>query len=1074
MPDPSPASSFFAFRTPTLPFDVLTRWSENLRSPGAVGAELDGAMEADRANLRAKLAEAIHVPAIRDALFLASPDLDETLDLWLRNELSPERQDRVDRSLVRYLARMASRPTPFGLFAACALGTWGEGTRLPVEVLASAGRHTRLDMDYLCALVEALEKDPAVRETLLYRPNNSLYEVAGRLRYAEARLGAEKGRNYHLVALEGSDYLRSTLERAANGALIETLASALVDEPISMEDAVAFIHELIDNQVLVSDLYPAVTGAEPIHGVVERLRSHPATSDLARQLDGIHQSLQAMDAGGAGCAPTVYRDLAKGLEALPAGIKLKHLFQVDLNKPAPGARLGTQVLRALEDGIDLLRRLTPARASDGMQGFKDAFQKRYESRWVPLLEALDDEIGIGFETPDTPGAEASPLLEGLAFPGRGRSSGAPFTGRDAFLLKHILTHQGDPEWELTGDDLKALENPEPPPLPDAFAVMATLAASSPEAMDRHEFRFVLEQFGGPSGARLLGRFCHGDACLEAHVRAHLAAEASLRPEALFAEVVHLPEGRMGNILCRPVLRDYEIPFLGVSGAPAERQIALQDLLVSVEDDRVKLRSKQLDREVVPRLTSAHNYSRGLSVYRFLCQMQDQGAVSGGWSWGSLEALPFLPRVRFGRQILAKARWQFEAKDLKPVLEAEGAEAYRRFHAFRATYRLPRFVVLADGDNELLVDTDHPVWLETFLQLVAKRPVFRLLECYPGPDELLAEGPEGRFTHEIAIPFVRAPQPAREAAEPPARRTSTGAPPVLRSFPPGSEWLYLKLYTGTSTADQLLVQVLDPLLEETRGLWDRWFFIRYGDPDHHLRVRFHGDPRRLMGELLPALHRAFEPGMRDGWCWKVQLDTYDPELERYGGPAGIQTAESLFWHDSAAVLELIKAYQGDSGADLRWRMGLLAVDGLLTDMGFNLEAKRGIIQAARQGFAREFNAKQGLDVQLGRKFRTLRKELDPCLFNREEPADDLRPGLEILARRSQALANCLEALRGAESAGQLSIPRAGLAPSYTHMHLNRLLRSSQRAQEFVIYDFLDRLYDSRLARSRGASAAPLPA
>ena len=37
-----------------------------------------------------------------------------------------------------------------------------------------------------------------------------------------------------------------------------------------------------------------------------------------------------------------------------------------------------------------------------------------------------------------------------------------------------------------------------------------------------------------------------------------------------------------------------------------------------------------------------------------------------------------------------------------------------------------------------------------------------------------------------------------------------------------------------------------------------------------------------------------------------------------------------------------------------------------------------------------------------------------------------------------------------------------------MHANRLLRSEQRAQELVLYDFLARLYDSEVARARGAS------
>ncbi len=40
---------------------------------------------------------------------------------------------------------------------------------------------------------------------------------------------------------------------------------------------------------------------------------------------------------------------------------------------------------------------------------------------------------------------------------------------------------------------------------------------------------------------------------------------------------------------RPVLRAHEIVFLGVSGAPADHQLTLDDLLVSVRGDRIVLR-----------------------------------------------------------------------------------------------------------------------------------------------------------------------------------------------------------------------------------------------------------------------------------------------------------------------------------------------------------------------------------------------------------------------------------------------------------------------------------------------------
>jgi hypothetical protein len=79
------------------------------------------------------------------------------------------------------------------------------------------------------------------------------------------------------------------------------------------------------------------------------------------------------------------------------------------------------------------------------------------------------------------------------------------------------------------------------------------------------------------------------------------------------------------VIARPVLRRHELAYLGRSGAPRDRQLSLSDLLVSVQGERIVLRSKSLGREVVPRLTTAHNTEmRTVGAYRFLAALQVQG------------------------------------------------------------------------------------------------------------------------------------------------------------------------------------------------------------------------------------------------------------------------------------------------------------------------------------------------------------------------------------------------------------------------------------------------------------------
>ena len=197
-------SGFFVLRTPLLPFEELVAWSEGLEAVGSLSDPqgLEEAFARDRARLRERLLAVVSRRELRDAIFVASPSLDETFEVW-QKEPDSQRGRKLEPAVVSYFSRAAARATPFGLFAGCTTGTIDAQTRLHLPAWERYQRHSRLDMDYLWALAEAVERDPQLRKALSYEPNSSLYEVAGRLRLAEARLTAS-GRSYQLVAVDKS------------------------------------------------------------------------------------------------------------------------------------------------------------------------------------------------------------------------------------------------------------------------------------------------------------------------------------------------------------------------------------------------------------------------------------------------------------------------------------------------------------------------------------------------------------------------------------------------------------------------------------------------------------------------------------------------------------------------------------------------------------------------------------------------------------------------------------------------------------------------------------------------------
>jgi len=290
--------------------------------------------------------------------------------------------------------------------------------------------------------------------------------------------------------------------------------------------------------------------------------------------------------------------------------------------------------------------------------------------------------------------------------------------------------------------------------------------------------------------------------------------------------------------------------------------------------------------------------------------------------------------------------------------------------------------------------------------------------------------------------------------------------MVRTFPPGSDWLYARLYTGLATADRVLTGVVAPLVDELLGCGavDKWFFLRHADPDPHLRLRFHGHPNRLHADALPALQAAVAPLLQDGQVRRLQLDTYEREIERYGGAEGMAFAERVFQFDSEAALEILDQLEpGDTGLDERWRLTLCSMHDFITDFGFDLATKASLMNKLRDAYEAEFGVKTYFRIQLGDRFRKEKRDLGALLDPAQRKAHPLAPGFAIFEHRSARLKPVIAGLRACEQAGRLTEPLSDLVASFLHMTANRLLRSAPRSHELVLYDFLARLYESQSKR-----------
>lgn len=193
--------------------------------------------------------------------------------------------------------------------------------------------------------------------------------------------------------------------------------------------------------------------------------------------------------------------------------------------------------------------------------------------------------------------------------------------------------------------------------------------------------------------------------------------------------------------------------------------------------------------------------------------------------------------------------------------------------------------------------------------------------------------------------------------------SSNFPEPQRTFVIGDEWLYYKFYTGPKTADIILTQMIKPLTEMflAENIIDKWFFIRYSDPKLHFRVRFHVKDTRALLPVILQLNAAAKPYIDQHLIWKIQVDSYQREIERYGSRS-MEMGETWFFHDSKMIVDMLDMIEGDEGERIRWLFALRAVDAMLNDFQFSMDEKYDLVTMLRESYGREHGMNRSVKDQ----------------------------------------------------------------------------------------------------------------
>lgn len=1000
-----------------------------------------------------------------EAIYLTSPSLRKEYEKYVSGQIKNEKEiKKLKIAYYKYQSRSSFRCTPFGLFAGLGTGNYDDQNNVILDTnpLDCLQRRTRLDMNIICNLAKELAKKDFIKPYLNFFPNSSLYQMDSFYRYVEYYYSANR-RIHKISKVDFSEYLEAILDACENGKKENELIQLLLDLDIDYEDAVDFISQLISFQLLVSELEPTVTGQEffdVMLRLIQKIQNENPSNELQTIIDELIQinSLLEIIDNSIIANENHYEEIYKLVKKNIGEVSETNLFQTDTYFVDKQATLDKSIQNSILDTIAFLNKITPSNPNSNLEKFRKNFYDRYEDQELPLLQVLDVENGIGYTGKNTSGANE--LIDDLVFPVSYADFEMKWTNYQAKIFNILLKAYKDEATVVTLNE-KDFEDIDftDANLPHTMAVKFDM-------LDAQTGKIHIDAIGGASAASLLGRFGHGSKELYEIMRQVTEHELELAQDNILAEIVHLPENRIGNILSRPAIREYEIPYLAKSSCEQEKQIAISDLYVSVQNGNIILRSKKLNKQIIPRLSNAHNFSHNaLPVYQFLCDLQTQYFSKSAlyFSWGTLASqFDFLPRVEYKNVVLHAATWQLNKKDFETLInEKDDSKLENLFIDFKNKNKLPDYFVVAEGDNELMIDTNNQIAILAFVDTIKKKSSIQIKEILYNFKEPLVKDELGNpFTNECITIVLN---DGEKTLTPNFEKINNKEQcEVNADFLPGNEWLYFKIYCGVKTADYVLTEKIKPLAASflNEGLINKWFFIRYHDTDSHIRFRVQLKNNTESDYVLKAINKQLSPLYKNNFIAKIQMDIYQREIFRYGEDK-IDLTEELFFSDSIFCCQVLDLLDPEEGNAIRWQIALRATVQYLDDFELTLEEKESFCKKIANNFFKENKGNPQFQKQLNEKYRKFRKTLEDLMQFENDENREMLPLLELLVERSNRNKEIIKNLDLDTNSAKFD----NLLFSYIHMMHNRLFMSDQRKAEYLVYDLLARHYESIIARKK---------
>ena len=1036
------ACNFYMLRTPLLPVEFY----KSICFPCDI-------------NLKTEMNEILKTKEIKEAIEVGSTSLFKSLDKY---------NGDVQSSLMKYLIRLSTRTTPYGLFSGVNIGYFDEKSHVQLNNKESFKKRMRPDMEWVYGVVNNFENDSKYSKYIKVKKNNLIYHKGDRvINSYVSNLGIIDEKDGDVVTSIRSTELFSLISENTHEFIeIEKLGDIISDKytNVNNEKIYKYINNIMNNEYLISDLRPPLIECKPFEYVINKVKEIDEFGDTYIKLKDIYLKIEKYNNQAIGDGIELYDDIVNSMKKVYSNSS--YFLQVDTKISTSKNTLNKCIAKDIEKYCSTLNKLgIPHNENISIKEYKKEFIEKYgENTEVRILELMDEDIGIGAPIGYTNPMSHKSYVE--YFP-----SDKLKKVKDYIKYKIVEANTKKSKViELTEDDIEKMSSygdfAKAEELSPSIELNVIISAKDCKNIDEDNYLlFIGPNIGSNKAGKTFGRFMDilaEDDTERIKSEIYEKEQNVLDDEYLMVEINELLQhGRGNNVTINSSNVEYEI-CIATSHSGKKKSLDIKDLFVGVSNDRLYVKSKTLNKKLFVTYHHMMTYKNGSNLARLLKEITFgyyEGLLDTAFTF-EFKDFDYIPRLKYDKVVIMPESW-YVKKEMFDLTSYENFE--ESLTKWLNKNKVPRYVYEKKYDNRLLLDLHSTLHRKELFNIIRKsKETVLLTEIEIGENldrTIVTDKDLNKYCSEIVIPLIRKPiEKARKdilvlksiktKSVISQNKCRVSVQDTKRNLFPGDEnWYYYKLYLSSTRSNELIGDYLHDFCQKLiqDGSINKYFFLRYGDPEFHVRLRLQVNEVNDF-VIHKYLKGFFEELKSKGLLNLIQNENYFRELERYGGVEIIEDAESYFYADSEYVGALIQ-YMREGKIDYeKTEIAIMSIISIMEQFNISFEDQENL-------FSSIIGRNDNRDLYKKNRKEYIRYSNWQAVCNGEIGSEIY----DLILKKQEKTINYTRAINKQDELGLLSNSKVDIVLSCIHMFCNRF--NGDRSWETLVMSLVrNSLYD----------------